>query len=200
MLSMDGNKAKGSARSIKGFHLFEVLSECSNLLKTYGGHQYAAGLSLHRNRLLDFKEKINSIARQRILPEDLVPVINIDIDLPLASFSKKLLLEIDELSPFGIGNPRPVFSSSALSIRSMPQRLRRDGVKMWITDGRTTAEAIGFKMADSLPSDPLHQKVDLAYTCNLNTYKGITSIQLQLKDLRLAESALPDPVGTAPGR
>ena len=198
MISMKADMGKGSARSIRGFHLFEVLSECSNLLKTYGGHRYAAGLSLHRNRLLDFKEKINTIARQRILPKDLVPVINIDIDLPLASLSKKLLLELDKLSPFGIGNPRPVFSSPGLSIRSMPQILRREGVKMWITDGKATAEAIGFRMSDSLPSDPLRQKVDLAYTCNLNTYKGITSIQLQLKDMRLAESALPQAVGAAP--
>lgn len=196
MISIDGNKAKGSCRSIKSFHLFEVLSECSNLLNSYGGHRYAAGLSLHRNRLLDFKKKINAIAHQRILPKDLVPIIDIDMEMPLSSFNKKLLLELDELSPFGLGNPKPVFSSRNLALRSAPQILRRDGIKMWITDGKITAEAIGFRMADSLPSNPLCQRVDLAYTCNLHTYKGITSIQLQLKDLRIAESAIPHKVGT----
>ncbi|NQT89646.1 MAG: single-stranded-DNA-specific exonuclease RecJ [Candidatus Omnitrophica bacterium] len=198
MMSTTGNETKGSARSIKNFHLFEALSECSNLLKTYGGHKYAAGLSMSRNRLLDFKKRINTLARERILPTDLIPVVNIDVEMPLSSLSKKLLLELDELSPFGLGNPKPVFSSCGLSIRSLPKLLRRDGIKMWVTDGKKTAEAIGFKMADALPSDPLGQKVDIAYACNLNTYKGITSIQLQLKDLRLSESGSPQAVAGLP--
>jgi len=163
-----------------------VLSECSELLNNYGGHSYAAGLTLNRNRLLDFKKKINAIAHERILSEDLIPTIKIDIDTPLGLLNSKLLTELDELAPFGIGNPKPVFSSTNLTIKSIPQVLRRGGVKMWITDGSTTAEAVGFNMADSLPSDPVNQKIDIAYTCNLNEYKGITSIKLQLKDLRLS--------------
>ncbi|MFH1868001.1 MAG: single-stranded-DNA-specific exonuclease RecJ [Candidatus Omnitrophota bacterium] len=190
MISMDGDEGRGSCRSIKNFHLFNVLSECSSLLKNYGGHSYAAGLTLQRDRLLDFKEMINNIAQDRIIKDDLIPNINIDIDIPIASLNKRLLSELDELSPFGIGNPKPVFSSRDLSIKTPPRILRRNGVKMWVTDGKTTAEAIGFNISDSLPSDPLQQKVDLAYTCNLNTYKGITSIQLQLKDMRLAEAEL----------
>ncbi|NQT96020.1 MAG: single-stranded-DNA-specific exonuclease RecJ, partial [Candidatus Omnitrophica bacterium] len=168
MISMDDKEGKGSCRSIKNFHLFEVLGECSDLLKNYGGHSYAAGLTVHKNRLHDFKKRINSIAHERILTDDLIPTVNIDMEIPISSLSKKLLNDLDELSPFGIGNPKPVFSSRNISIKTTPQILRRGGVKMWVTDGKTTAEAIGFNVADSLPSDPLNQRIDLAYSCNLN--------------------------------
>jgi len=187
MISMDGDKGKGSCRSIKNFHLFEVLSECSDILKDFGGHKYAAGLSIHKNRVSELKSKLNEIARSRIQPEDLVPIVDIDMEIPISSLNSKLLQELDELAPFGLGNPRPVFSSRNLRMRTFPKRLKGDTLKMWITDGKVTAEAIGFKMADCMPSDPLRQSMDIAYTCTLNTYKGITSIQLQLKDLRLSQ-------------
>jgi single-stranded-DNA-specific exonuclease len=189
MIAMDGKEGKGSCRSIKNFHIFDVLRECSELLKNYGGHSHAAGLSLGKNRISEFKERINNIAHKKILPQDLIPIINIDVEIPLSSLNKKLLLDLDELAPFGLGNPKPVFSSRNLKLRSLPQILRKGSVKMWVTDNKVTAEAIAFRMADSLPSDPLNQELDLAYSCNLNTYKGITSIQLQLKDLRISETA-----------
>jgi single-stranded-DNA-specific exonuclease len=186
MISSEGEEAKGSARSIKNFHLFEVLSECSGVLKNYGGHSRAAGLTLPKNRLFDFKKRINDIARARILPQDLIPVVEIDMEISISSLTKKLVLELDRLGPFGLGNPKPVFCSRNARIRSIPKSIGRDGIKMWITDGKITAEAIGLRIADHLPSDPLNQEIDLAYTCSLNTYKGISSIQLQLKDICLS--------------
>jgi len=184
IISMDEKEGKGSCRSIKNFHLFEVLDECSELLENYGGHSYAAGLTVKKNRLGDFKKKINSIAHERILTDDLVPTVSVDMEIPISSLNNKLLSELDELSPFGLGNPKPMFASRNLTIKTPPQMLRRGGLKMWVTDGKTTAEAIGFNIADSLPSNPLQKQIDLAYSCSLNTYKGITSMQLQLKDLQ----------------
>jgi len=184
IISMDGEIGKGSCRSIKNFHLFDALDECSGLLDNYGGHSYAAGLTVDKNRLPDFKKKINEIAHEKILTDDLIPTVNIDMEIPISSLNNKLLADLDELSPFGLGNPKPVFSSRNLTIKTAPAMLRRGGIKMWVTDGNTTAEAIGFNMSDSLPSDLFGQKIDLAYSCGLNTYKGITSIQLQLKDLQ----------------
>jgi len=185
MISMDGDEGKGSCRSIRNFNLFNALSECSDFLKNYGGHKYAAGLTVSKARLNDFKDKINHIAHERILDEDLIPCVKIDTEISISSLNKDLLKELDSLAPFGSGNPRPVFSSRNLNIKNMPQILRRSTLKMWVTDGKTTAEAIGFNMADSLPSNHLKQKIDLAYSCDLNTYKGITSIKLQIKDMRV---------------
>lgn len=185
MISMDGDEGKGSCRSIKNFNLFNALSECSDFLKRYGGHKYAAGLTIDKERLNDFKDKINRIAHERILAEDLIPSIKIDTEISISSLNRDLLEDLDRLAPFGFGNPRPLFSSRDLSIKNIPQILRRSTLKMWVTDGKTTAEAIGFNMADSLPSNPLKQRIDLAYSCDLNTYKGITSIKLQIKDMRV---------------
>jgi single-stranded-DNA-specific exonuclease len=192
MISLNGEEGKGSCRSIKNFHLFEVLSECSNLLKNYGGHRYAAGLTLYRNRLLSFKEKINALASDRILTKDLIPTIDIDMEIPISSLNKKLISGLDELSPFGLGNPKPLFSSCNLRIRTAPQIFRRGSIKMWVTDGNVTAEAMGFNMADSLPTDPLDKNIDIVYSPNLHTYKGITSMQLQLKDVRISERLTQD--------
>ncbi len=185
MISMDGAEGRGSCRSIRNFNLFNALSECSDFLKNYGGHKYAAGLTVAKGMLNDFKDKINHIAHERILDEDLIPRVKIDTEISISSLNKDLLEKLDKLAPFGLGNPRPVFSSRNLNIRNTPQILRRSTLKMWVTDGKTTAEAVGFNMADSLPSNPSKQKIDLAYSCDLNTYKGITSIKLQIKDMRV---------------
>lgn len=185
MISMDGDTGRGSCRSIKSFNLFKALCECSGSLKDYGGHRYAAGLTIDRKRLEDFKNALNRVAHEKLVSEDLIPCVKIDKEIPIASLNETLLNELDGLAPFGLGNPRPVFSTKSLSIRNTPQIFRRSTLKMWVTDGKTTAEAIGFNMADCLPSNPLNQKIDIAYSCNLDTYKGITSIKLQLKDLRL---------------
>ena len=185
LISMDGNEGRGSCRSIKNFNLFNALSDCSEYLKNYGGHSYAAGLTIEKSRLGDFRKKINAIANDTMLTQDLVPCIKVDAEIPVSTLDKSLLEELDRLSPFGIGNPKPVFVSRNLKIRSGPHALRRSTVKMWVTDGKVTAEAIGFNMVDFMPSDPVNQKVDIAYTCDLNEYKGITSIRLQLKDLHV---------------
>ena len=185
IISIDGNEGRGSCRSIRNFNLFDALSGCSQHLKNYGGHSYAAGLTIEKSRLDDFRQTINDIANKRILPQDLIPCVNIDAEIPISALSHKLLKELEGLSPFGIGNPRPVFVSRNLKIRNIPQVLRRSTVKMWVTDGKVTAEAIGFNMADLMPSDPLNQKIDIAYSCELDTYKGISSIKLQLKDLHV---------------
>ena len=188
VISMDGDEGKGSCRSIRNFNLFNALSECSDFLKNYGGHKYAAGLTVAKSMLSDFKDKINRIAHEKILDKDLIPCVKIDTEISISSLNKDLLKELDSLAPFGTGNPRPVFSSRNLNIKNTPQILRRSTLKMWVTDGKTTAEAIGFNMADSLPSDHLKQKIDLAYSCDLNTYKGITSIKLQIKDMHVKQS------------
>jgi single-stranded-DNA-specific exonuclease len=120
-----------------------------------------------------------------MLIQDLVPCIKVDTEIPVSALNNRLLEELDRLSPFGIGNPKPIFVSRNLKIRNGPQVLRRSTIKMWVTDGKITAEAIGFNMVDSMPSDPANRKVDIAYTCDLNEYKGIISIKLQLKDLHV---------------
>ncbi|MFH0731832.1 MAG: single-stranded-DNA-specific exonuclease RecJ [Candidatus Omnitrophota bacterium] len=176
--------AKGSGRSIRNFHLVEALGECGHLLQNFGGHQYAAGLTLRKSDLSDFRKLINQVAQGKIKTEDLIPTVDIDMEIDLSQLSDKIFKELDELMPFGIGNPKPVFATKNLSIKKQAQVVGKDTVKMWVTDGDKVCEAIGFRMADIMPQD-LENSIDLAYTPCLNTYKGVTSIQLQLKDMRV---------------
>jgi len=185
VMTSKGELVKGSGRSIKNFHLVEALGECEHLLESFGGHRYAAGLSLHKNHLEDFRNLINQIAQDRLSAEDFIPTLKVDMEISLSDLSEKLFAEMDELAPFGMGNPRPVFVTRNIKVKNSPQIVGRDTVKMWVTDGNKVCEAIGFRMADNLPSDITGEDIELAYTCSLNTYKGVTSIKMQLKDMRV---------------
>ncbi len=188
VITTKGEIAKGSGRSIRNFHLVKALGECGHLLENFGGHRYAAGMTLHKGRLGDFKKLINQIAGNHLKVEDFIPVVDIDMEISFRSLSEKLFKEMDELAPFGLGNPRPVFATKNIKLKKLPQTIGRDTVKMWVTDGNRVCEAIGFRMADIVPSNIMDEDIELAYTCSLNTYKGVKSIQLQLKDVRICLS------------
>lgn len=184
IITTKGEVAKGSGRSIKNFHLVEALGECSEVLDNFGGHRYAAGVTLQKNNLGDFRKLINQVAHDNLKAEDFIPTLHIDMEIGLESLSSKLFKEMDEMAPFGMGNPRPVFATKNIRVKTTPQIIGKGTIKTWITDGDKVCEAIGFRMADSIPSNIMNEDIELAYTCNLNRYKGVESIQLQLKDIR----------------
>jgi len=188
VITTKGKIAKGSGRSIRNFHLVKALGECGHLLENFGGHQYAAGMTLRKDRLDDFRKLINQIAGNRLEAEDFIPIVDIDMEIDFKSLSEKLFKEMDELAPFGLGNPRPVFVTKNIKVKKLPRIVGRDTIKMWVTDGSRVCEAIGFRMADIVPSNIIEEDIELAYTCGLNTYKGVRSIQLQLKDVRVCLS------------
>ena len=188
VITTKGKIAKGSGRSIRNFHLVKALGECGHLLENFGGHQYAAGMTLRKDRLDDFRKLINQIAGNRLEAEDFIPIVDIDMEIDFKSLSEKLFKEMDELAPFGLGNPRPVFVTKNIKVKKLPRIVGRDTIKMWVTDGSRVCEAIGFRMADIIPSNIIEDDIELAYTCGLNTYKGVRSIQLQLKDVRVCLS------------
>jgi len=184
IITTKGKIAKGSGRSIRNFHLVEALGECGHLLENFGGHRYAAGLTLQKSYLQDFRKLINQVAQNHLRAEDLIPTVDIDMEIELKALSNRIFKEMEELAPFGLGNPQPVFATRNLKIKRPPQIIGRDSIRMWVTDGRRVCEAVGFRMADIMPSD-IDENIDLAYTCRLNTYNGVGSILLQLKDMRV---------------
>ncbi len=183
--------AKGSGRSIKNFHLVNALEECSHLLEGFGGHKYAAGVTLDKKHIGDFRKLINQIAQDKLSPEDFIPTLDIDIKISLRALTEKLFNELEELAPFGMGNPSPVFATDGLKVKKVPQIIGKDTIKMWVTDGRCVCEAIGYRMADNIGSDLLDNDIELAYTCSLNKYRGVKSIKLQLKDMRILSFSYP---------
>ena len=185
MISFDDkNEGKGSGRSIKNFHLFEALAECRDFLANFGGHAAACGLRIMRKDLNAFKSKLNMVASELLVAEDLMPAITIDMEIPLRLLQHKLVSEFENLAPYGPGNPRPILSSKSLKLRSRPINIRREGIKMWLTDDNITCEAIGFGMNDLIADILESTTVDAAYTPSINRWRGVDTLQLELVDVK----------------
>lgn len=185
VVSFSDEVGKGSGRSIESFPLFENLLECSPYLLGFGGHKRACGLSILRKEIGNFRQNINRLAFERLGPEDLLPSVNIDLELQLGEVTMDLLQEINQLEPFGQGNPRPVFASSNLHLKSKPVIMGKDTLKFWVSDGKATYPAIGFKMARYFDLVNCAAAVNLAYRISLDTWNGNNQLQLEIEDIRL---------------
>jgi len=184
VITLEGSRGKGSGRSIDKFHLFKAINSCKDILIDFGGHEAACGLSIHRKDIKAFTERINETARGLIADEDLRPTINIDAEVRLSDISERLVEELGLLIPFGPENPRPVFSSQNAYLRDEPRRIAKNGLKMWVTDEKTTCEAVKFN-AENLSMPSKGERVNLVYSPSINTWQGLTSLQLDLKDFRV---------------
>ncbi|MFH1381046.1 MAG: DHHA1 domain-containing protein, partial [Candidatus Omnitrophota bacterium] len=186
ILSFSADVARGSARSVENFHIYEALTECGGFLKEYGGHKYAAGLSLERRHLKSFKSRMNEIARANFENNPFAPVLHIDAQIPLSLINGELLDSIEKLNPFGEGNPRPVFVSRGLTVKSKPSVVGRKSLKFWVSDGEQMFEAIGFGMGDYFSLVNGADFIDLAYCLSWNDWGSQNSIQMEIKDIKIS--------------
>ncbi len=183
VISLSDDLCKGSARSIKNFHLFNALSQCRHLLEEFGGHAHAAGLVISKNNIKDFRESINRLAREKLLLEDLLPSLDIDMELGLEDLNEENIRELQLLEPFGTDNPEPLFFSRNLRIKGEPQVLSKNTLKFWVTDGTTTYQAIAFGMSGLRDNFTHTAYFDLAYTPRIDTWQGEESVILEAKDI-----------------
>lgn len=183
VISKTDGLCKGSGRSIKNFHLFKALLECKDFLKAFGGHSHAVGLVITSDNIEDFRNKINCLAKERLVLEDLLPSLEIDMELSLSGLNQEIIAEFEGLEPFGTGNPEPLFYTRNLKIRGEPQVLSRDTLKFWVTDGHITSEAIGFGMASFKDSLTKADSFDLVYTPRIDDWHGRESVLLEGKDI-----------------
>ena len=185
VIGLEGKRGKGSGRSIDGFHLFNAINSCKEYLVDFGGHEGACGLVIEKNNIAKFTEKINEIAKEKILDKDLYPTLDVDISVELSELTEKLIEELELLVPFGPENPRPVFVSNDAYLRNEPRRIARNGIKMWVTDDKITCEAVNFRAQDmEMPTKG--SKINLVYSPSINTWQGVPSLQLDLKDFKIA--------------
>ncbi|RKY32975.1 MAG: single-stranded-DNA-specific exonuclease RecJ [Candidatus Omnitrophota bacterium] len=185
VISMDKEVCKGSARSIKNFHLFDALTDCQQFLTTFGGHEHAAGLTISRNRIKHFRDRINTLASERLSLEDLFPKIEIDLELDFADLTTQIIEELKLLEPFGVGNPEPLFLTRNLKLKSEIAVMGRDTIKFWVTDGIYTYQALGFGMGRFKESFLQAEGFDLVYTPKIDNWQGRNQIILEIKDVSL---------------
>jgi single-stranded-DNA-specific exonuclease len=181
----EGDEWRGSGRSIEGFDLAAALRECSDLLVRHGGHAMAAGLSIRADKLDAFRERINTIARRTLKPEQLQPSLRIDGVVTARDLTVQRLQELERLEQTGMGNPRVQFCLRNAGHERALQRMGADKqhAKMWITDGDRTCEAVLWNVKDgALPVG----KFDIAFAPELNRYNGNACVQLKVLDWREA--------------
>ncbi|MBI5042576.1 MAG: single-stranded-DNA-specific exonuclease RecJ [Nitrospirae bacterium] len=173
---------KGSARSIPNFHLYQGLSECQSYLEAFGGHKYAAGLSIRKENIAPFSERINEVAAPSLKKEDFIPKLYIDGELNVKELNFNLLKEIERLEPFGVGNPEPVFAITDAEVL-YPKIVGSNHLKFKLRQGNAGADAIGFNMGEFV--DRLNdEKVDVAVTPKLNEWQGTLAVQMKIKDIK----------------
>jgi single-stranded-DNA-specific exonuclease len=191
LIAVDGEKGKGSGRSLKAFHLYEGLKACAEFLDGYGGHRQAAGLSIRASRIEDFAARFEHVARERLTPADLVPETEVDTELDLSMLNGETMAEVRRMEPYGQGNAEPVFLAQNAQVLSgrivggnpllgKPGHLR---LLLRSSQGGRPIDAIGFGMADA-PIAP-GGRLNCLYTPEVNVWNGNASLQLRLKDLQV---------------
>ncbi|CAM2849458.1 single-stranded-DNA-specific exonuclease RecJ [Paenibacillus sediminis] len=189
--------AKGSARSIPGFDIYEALTECSDVLDHYGGHTSAAGMSLHRDQLSVFEERLLQFASEVLEPEHFVPEMTVDKCCFIQDVPLQVIEELALLEPFGMGNPSPRFMFEGLKVNDF-RKMGKDSKHLKLTLGQQSdiieAVAFGKGIIGELVND--HTTVDVLAEVNINEWNGSRKPQLMLHDLRIPHIQLFDYRGT----
>ena len=183
VIAFDGEKGKGSGRSINGFHLFQSFEHCQELLDEFGGHELAAGLAIRRRHIDSFRKKINEFARE-IPSEVFLKSIRIDLEISFQDLTPQFLRELSLLEPFGAGNPKPVFLTRGLWTKTGPLRLNSNGFRWWATDGVNTFEVV-WRSRSSEIIFPDSEPYSLVYSPRLKSWDGIESVVLEVRDVKV---------------
>lgn len=186
VFTKSGDKLAASARSVKGFDVYNALEQCSEHIEQFGGHKYAAGLTLLPENYSTFKTAFETIVSQTIDQKFLIPEIAIDAEIELSQITPKFYRIIQQMAPFGPQNMKPVFKTSAVRDNGYGKLVGADQshLKLNLIYGsdQKTYSAIGFGLGKKLPR--IQNDFDIAYTIDENTWNGYTSLQLLLKDLK----------------
>ena len=186
LLALDGQEAKGSARSIPGFHLFEALNDCKDFLIRFGGHKQAAGLALERKNLEQFKERLKAVASRKLTEDVLTPRLNIDGEVNLDEINLELVSYLEQMAPFGPGNMRPVLVTREVQNFSQPSVVGKNHLKLRINQNNKQLDGIAFEQGDFIkPLSARGVRYDLAYVLENNSFNGANSVQLRVKDIKL---------------
>jgi single-stranded-DNA-specific exonuclease len=179
----------GSARSVIGFDLYKAVEACSHLLENFGGHMYAAGLTLKKENLKAFKQKFEEVVADTIMAEQLVPSIEIDMELSLRDINPKLYRILKQFEPFGPGNMAPVFISENVVDDGTGKQVggAKEHLKLNILHEDEPFKpypAIGFNLGSHFKSIGKGRPFDVCYCIDENEYRGQTTIQLRIKDIK----------------
>jgi single-stranded-DNA-specific exonuclease len=186
VIGLNGSEGKGSARSIRGFHMVDGFRRCAEHLTKFGGHEYAGGLSIKSANLDPFAEAFEVVARQALTDEDLLPMLEVDAQLRFADIGFPLVRELDVLKPFGVGNPEPLFVTCQVEV--CERKVFSAGVRYRLRENSRVIGGVIFGVDDDYPGR-VGDSVDVAYRLGENDWNGGSTVELKIVDLRSVTEA-----------
>ena len=195
VIAINDGIGKGSARSIRGFDLYDAFTECANYFLGYGGHAMAAGLSIDPGDLEEFEEHFQEIACREISDDMLQPRLTLETDLRFTDIGSQLMQMLQRLGPYGPDNMRPVFGARNLQVAGLPKIVGDNHLKFKVKQGRTLLDAIAFQMGEYYELLIKNEPIDLAFVLEKNHWNGQVYTQLNVRDIVLSkENEIPSPL------
>lgn len=187
ILTQSNGKASGSARSVHGFNVHNAIESCADLLDQFGGHMYAAGLTLPVENVPAFRERFEQVVASTITPDQKIPQIEIDAPLQLHQITRNFYNIVRQMEPFGPGNMRPVFVSEGVRDTGSGRIVGESHLKLRLAqEGYSGAlDAIGFGLAQHYDKVRTGAPFDVCYTIEENEFRGNVTLQLRIKDIRM---------------
>jgi single-stranded-DNA-specific exonuclease len=186
VLTRSGDYAAGSARSVSGFNVYEALQQCQDLLLGYGGHFYAAGMTLEIDKIEAFRTKFEEVVSSTITPEMLVPEIIIDAEVEFKDLTPTFHKIICQMEPFGPENTRPLFLARNVMNTGYSRIVKDTHIRFSLNQNGFCFDGIGFNMADKFSLLELNNPIDIVFTLEENEWNNEKKLQLKVVDFRLA--------------
>ena len=199
VIGFHGGEGKGSARSVRGFHMVEGLRGCADILEKFGGHEYAGGLSIKKEKFELFAERFEEIARESLKPDDLIPLLEVDAELDFSLTGLPLVRALAQLEPFGIGNPEPLFMTRGVDV--LERRDFNGGARLRFRRAGRGIGAVAFDRQLRVSSNELRgegpskpdtldsilapgTRIDVVYRLSENEWSGTVAVELRIVDAR----------------
>ncbi|NVO19804.1 MAG: single-stranded-DNA-specific exonuclease RecJ [Bacteroidetes bacterium] len=190
VLTLSNGLITGSARSVKDFDIYDAIDSCSDLLEHFGGHTFAAGLSLKPENLEEFRKRFEKAVSSTITEEMLIPEVEIDLEINLNQITPKFLRVLKQFAPFGPGNMSPVFVTPDTHDTGHARIVGKNHVKMTVFQNAVRSDpfaAIAFQQGEKFSAIQKGQFMDICYHLEENEWNGVKSIQLNIKDIRFSD-------------
>lgn len=190
LISLDGDQGKGSGRSIPGFNLHAALEHCSPLLEKYGGHELAAGMTIRRENLQQFRQQFLDYAAPLLAQNQAQPVIAVDYLAEPDQLSLESVASLAVLEPFGMGNPQPVFCMRDMLVEEITPISQDRHIKLQLSKGGRSFFAFLFGVSSTSCPFSCQDQVDAVFSAEINHYRGRQNVQLVCKDVRWSQQQL----------
>ena len=185
LLCYEDDIAKGSGRSIPGFDLHDALMKCQDTIEKFGGHSMAIGITIKKENFQKFCYEFEEVAKDSNL-KDIFPIIQIDAEFELKDINKDMVKSLEQLEPYGEANKMPLFAFKKLKIDSIRALSEGKHLKLTLKEGNTVVNAIGFNMGTLVDNYRIGDKIDIVGVLEVNTFNGVDTLQINMKDMMRA--------------